>query len=143
MIKEVSVYNFVDDHYDDHDQQPNPPVGNKMLPHTGSIGFANRFVKLSKEEDSRLRECSGTMLLICGGAGGQAFGMCAPFCLGSVLVCAGAQPYLGARIVSGDEMIDGVLSPRGFCGRSVYGGRPARSGLAAGALRELAAKASV
>lgn len=27
---------------------------------------------------------------------------------------AGAQPYLGARIVSGDEMIDGVLSPRGF-----------------------------
>src|SRR6266851_6247562 len=29
-------------------------------------------------------------------------------------VRAGAQPYLGARIVSGDEMIDGVLSPRGF-----------------------------
>ena len=28
-------------------------------------------------------------------------------------MCAGAQPYLGARIVSGDEMIDGVLSPRG------------------------------
>jgi hypothetical protein len=27
------------------------------------------------------------------------------------LVCAGAQPYLGARIVSGDEMIDGVLFP--------------------------------
>ena len=27
---------------------------------------------------------------------------------------AGAQPYLGARIVSGDEMIDGVLSPRGL-----------------------------
>jgi hypothetical protein len=50
MIKEVSVYHFVDDHYDDNDQQPNPPVGNKMLPHTGSIGFANRFVKLSKEE---------------------------------------------------------------------------------------------
>jgi hypothetical protein len=29
-------------------------------------------------------------------------------------VRAGAQPYLGARIVSGDEMIDGVLSPRGL-----------------------------
>jgi hypothetical protein len=28
------------------------------------------------------------------------------------LVRAGAQPYLGARIVSGDEMIDGVLFPR-------------------------------
>ena len=27
---------------------------------------------------------------------------------------AGAQPYLGARIVSGDEMIDGVLVPRGL-----------------------------
>ncbi len=27
---------------------------------------------------------------------------------------AGAQPYLGARIVSGDEMIDGVLFPRGL-----------------------------
>jgi hypothetical protein len=54
-------------------------------------------------------------------------------------VCAGAQPYLGARIVSGDEMIDGVLSPRG-CGRSVYGGRPAWRVLAAGALRELAAR---
>src|SRR6266487_4797790 len=36
------------------------------------------------------------------------------FLLGGVLVCAGAQPYLGARIVSGDEMIDGVLSPRGL-----------------------------
>jgi hypothetical protein len=58
MIKEVSVYHFVDGHYDDHDQQPNPPVGNKMLPHTGSIGFANRFVKLSKEEDSRLGQCA-------------------------------------------------------------------------------------
>ena len=30
-----------------------------------------------------------------------------------MLVRAGAQPYLGARIVSGDEMIDGVLFPRG------------------------------
>ena len=29
-------------------------------------------------------------------------------------MCAGAQPYLGARIESGDEMIDGVLSPRGL-----------------------------
>jgi hypothetical protein len=56
-----------------------------------------------------------------------------------VFVCAGAQPYLGARIVSGDEMIDGVLSPR-VCGRSVYGGRPAPGALAAGALRELAAR---
>jgi hypothetical protein len=56
-----------------------------------------------------------------------------------VLVCAGAQPYLGARILSGDEMIDGVLSPR-VCGRSVYGGRPAPGALAAGALRELAAR---
>ena len=65
--------------------------------------------------------------------------MCATFLLGSVLVCAGAQPYLGARIVSGDEMIDGVLSPR-VCGRSVYGGRPARRALAAGALREPAAR---
>ena len=54
-------------------------------------------------------------------------------------MCAGAQPYLGARIVSGDEMIDGVLSPQG-CGRSVYGGRPALSAVAAGALRELAAR---
>jgi hypothetical protein len=79
------------------------------------------------------------MLLICGGAGGQAFGMCSTFLLGSVFVCAGAQPYLGARIVSGDEMIDGVLSPR-VCGRSVYGGRPASGALAAGALRELAAR---
>ncbi len=31
-----------------------------------------------------------------------------------MLVRAGAQPYLGARIVSGDEMIDGVLFPRGL-----------------------------
>lgn len=54
-------------------------------------------------------------------------------------MCAGAQPYLGARIGSGDEMIDGVLSPR-VCGRSVYGGRPAPGALAAGALRELAAR---
>ncbi len=54
------------------------------------------------------------MLLICGGAGGQACGMCSAFLSGSVLVRAGAQPYLGARIVSGDEMIDGVLSPRGL-----------------------------
>jgi len=34
---------------------------------------------------------------------------------------------------------DGVLSPR-VCGRSVYGGRPAPGALAAGALRELAAR---
>ena len=31
-----------------------------------------------------------------------------------MLVRAGAQPYLGARIVSGDEMIDRVLFPRGL-----------------------------
>ena len=41
------------------------------------------------------------------------------------MVCAGAQPYLGARIVSGDEMIDGVLSPRGFAAaRSMEAGQP-------------------
>ena len=51
---------------------------------------------------------AGMMLLICGGAGGQAGDICWTFLLGSVLVCAGAQPYLGARIVSGDEMIDRV-----------------------------------
>src|SRR5438874_6834995 len=44
------------------------------------------------------------LLLICGGAGGQAGDICWTFLLGSVLVCAGAQPYLGARLVSGDEM---------------------------------------
>jgi hypothetical protein len=65
--------------------------------------------------------------------------MCSTFLSRSVLVCAGAQPYLGARIVSGDEMIDRVLSPR-VRGRSVCGGRPARRALAAGALRELAAR---
>ena len=58
--------------------------------------------------------CAPALLLICGGARGQACGMCSTFLSGSVLVCAGAQPYLGARIVSGDEMIDGVLSPRGL-----------------------------
>src|SRR5512133_48195 len=51
----------------------------------------------------------------------------------------GARPYLGGRIGSGDEMIDWVLCPQG-CGRSVYGGRPAPGALAAGALRELAAR---
>jgi hypothetical protein len=70
---------------------------------------------------------------------GSSVGHVSTFLLGGVLVCAGAQPYLGARIVSGDEMIDGVLSPQG-CGRSVYGGRPALSALAAGALRELATR---
>ena len=54
------------------------------------------------------------MLLICGGVAGQACGRCSTFLSGSVSVRAGAQPYLGARIVSGDEMIDGVLSPRGL-----------------------------
>jgi hypothetical protein len=68
-----------------------------------------------------------SILLICGGGVGQAGGMCSAFLLGSVGLCAGARPYLGARIVSGDEMIDGVSSPRG-CGRSVYGGRPAPVG---------------
>jgi hypothetical protein len=32
--------------------------------------------------------------------------MCSFFLSAGVFVCAGAQPYLGARIVSGDEMID-------------------------------------
>jgi hypothetical protein len=36
-------------------------------------------------------------------------------------VRAGAQPYLGARIVSGDEMIDGVLSPRGLRPLGLWG----------------------
>jgi len=63
------------------------------------------------------------MLLICGGAGGQAFGMCFTFLLGRVLVCAGAQPYLGARIVSGDEMMMGCC-PREFAAaRSMEAGQ--------------------
>jgi len=41
-------------------------------------------------------------------------------------VRAGAQPYLGARIVSGDEMIDGVLSPRGFAAARSMEADPAR-----------------
>jgi len=41
-------------------------------------------------------------------------------------VCAGAQPYLGARIVSGDEMIDGVLVPRGLRPLGLW--RPASAG---------------
>ncbi len=62
------------------------------------------------------------------------------FVLGSVLVCAGAQPYLGARIVSGDEMIDGVLSPRVVAAaRSMEAGQR-RGRWPAGALRELAAR---
>src|SRR6266511_3913115 len=65
-------------------------------------------------------------LLICGGARGQACGMCSTFLSGSVLVCAGAQPYLGARIVSGDEMIDGVLSPRDLRPLGLW--RPTRAG---------------
>jgi len=54
-------------------------------------------------------------------------------------VRAGAQPYLGARIVSGDEMIDGVLSPRGLRPLGLW--RPTSAvGLAAGALRELSVR---
>jgi hypothetical protein len=45
-------------------------------------------------------------------------------------VCAGAQPYLGARIVSGDEMIDGVLSPRGLRPLGLW--RPASAECAGG-----------
>src|SRR6266542_5350606 len=60
----------------------------------------------------RSRSPGPAMLLICGGARGQVLGMCSAFLLGCVLVRAGARPYLGARIVSGDEMIDGVLFPR-------------------------------
>jgi hypothetical protein len=60
MVEEVPVNHFVDDDDHDHDQQPDSPVGNEMLPHTGSIRFSNRFVKPSKkEEDSWLRERSG------------------------------------------------------------------------------------
>ena len=55
-------------------------------------------------------------------------------------MCAGAQPYLGARIVSGDEMIDGVLSPRGFAAaRSMEADQPggcAGGGSIAGAGRK-------
>ena len=56
MVEEVSVNHFVDDDDHHHDQQPNPPVGDEMPPHTGSIRFANRFVKLSQAEDSWLGE---------------------------------------------------------------------------------------
>jgi hypothetical protein len=56
------------------------------------------------------------------------------------VVCAGAQPYLGARIASGDEMIDRVWSPRG-CGRSVYGGRPAPVGVGGGSIAGAGGKA--
>src|SRR5205085_7743308 len=45
MVEEVSVNYFVDDDHHHDDQQPNPPVRNEMPPHTGSIRFANRFVK--------------------------------------------------------------------------------------------------
>jgi hypothetical protein len=47
MVEEVSVNHFVNDDDHHHDQQPNPPVGNEMPPHTGSIRFANRLVKPS------------------------------------------------------------------------------------------------
>ena len=61
MVEEVSVNHFVDDDDHDHDQQPDSPVGNEMLPHTGSIRFANRFVKPSKEEDSWLGQFGNTV----------------------------------------------------------------------------------
>jgi hypothetical protein len=63
------------------------------------------------------------MLLICGGAGGQAFGIGSAFLLGGMLLCAGAQPYLGARIVSGDEMIDGVCPRKVAAARSMEAGQ--------------------
>jgi hypothetical protein len=44
---------------------------------------------------------------------------------------------------SGDEMVIGCGSRGWCCGRSVYGGRPGCSLLAAGALRELAASIDV
>ena len=47
MVEEVSVNDLVDDYDHHHDQQPHPPVGNEVLPHTASIRFANRFVKPS------------------------------------------------------------------------------------------------
>ncbi len=54
----------------------------------------------------------------------------------------GAQPYLGARtaIVRRQDDRWGVI-PAGFaCGRSVFRGRPGCRGLAAGSVREPAAK---
>ena len=45
------------------------------------------------------------------------------------------------QVSSGDKMIDGVCSPRGLaCDRSVFRGRPGCRGLAAGSVREPAAK---
>jgi hypothetical protein len=52
------------------------------------------------------------MLLICGGAGGQAGGMGSALLSGWVLVCAGRPALSRCAIGSGDEMIDRVLSPR-------------------------------
>ena len=73
------------------------------------------------------------MLLICGGARGQVLGICSAFLLGCVLVRAGAQPYLGARIVSGDEMIDGVLFPQEVAAaRSMEAGQ--RGGVGGGSI---------
>ncbi len=59
--------------------------------------------------------------------------MCSAFLLGCVLVRAGARPYLGARIVSGDEMIDGVLFPREVAAaRSMEAGQ--RGGVGGGSI---------
>ena len=52
MVEEVSVNHFVDDDDQDHDQHPDPPVGNEMPPHNGSIRFATHFVKPIAEEGS-------------------------------------------------------------------------------------------
>jgi len=41
----ASAHGHRHDHH--HDQQPDPPVGNEVLPHADSIRFANRFVKPS------------------------------------------------------------------------------------------------
>ena len=59
MVEEVSVNHFVDDDDQDHDQHPDPPVGNEMPPHNGSIRFATHFVKPIAEEGSGPGQLSG------------------------------------------------------------------------------------
>src|SRR6266540_2378543 len=93
----------------------------------------------SRVGDPCLCECCSLSVVVLGVKRATSGG---PFCGEGVLVCAGAQPYLGARIGSGDEMIDRVWSPRG-CGRSVYGGRPAPVGVGGGSIAGAGRKASV
>jgi NAD(P)-dependent dehydrogenase (short-subunit alcohol dehydrogenase family) len=88
---------------------------------------------------ARMRQCCSLSVVVLGVKRATSAG---PFSWGGVVVCAGAQPYLGARIGSGDEMIDRVWSPRG-CGRSVYGGRPAPVGVGGGSIAGAGRKASV